>query len=68
MKIAKALIYAGADTSRGLVLAGGLLPALDSPPHEVATELRHKAMSQLLEASKQAKGLHEDRELRRHLR
>ena len=47
---AKVLLRAGADPARGISLAGGLIPALDSPS-AVALQLHHNAMAKLLEES-----------------
>ena len=45
---AKVILRAGADPARGISLAGGLIPALDSPS-AVALQLHHNAMAKLLE-------------------
>ena len=51
LKVAKAVLRAGADPARGLFLAEGLVPALGSP-QGVAAELRHTKMVKLLEESR----------------
>eukprot|EP01043_Picozoa_sp_COSAG02_P007418 COSAG02_NODE_220_length_28426_cov_28.546863_28_plen_118_part_00 len=50
LAIVKILLRAGADPLRGLFLAEGLFPALDSPI-AVASELQHTAIGKLLEQS-----------------
>lgn len=54
LKVAKAVLRAGADPERGLLLAEGLVPALASP-QGVAAELRHKKMVKLLQESRYRK-------------
>ena len=57
LAIAKVLLRAGADPTRGIFLAEGLIPALDSPS-AVALKLQHKTMAKLIDESKgrQTKG------------
>jgi hypothetical protein len=50
LAVVEVLLRAGADPLRGLVLAEGFFPALDSPI-AVASELEHKAIGKLLEQS-----------------